>query len=245
MRTYTLSKEATAGARQVGVSARIDEKGAYKGKLILAEAVTSKQGTEGIEFRFKADDGRTADYLSVWTHKSNGEELSGNKIIAAMMVCLRVRSIESQRARVKKWDSNTRAEAEVDAMVFPDLMNKPVGLLIYREEYEKNNGDTDWKSAIALPFDHATNRTAGEILDQKPEGEALFKMVELLKDRPLRARKGAAAGGGSSGATGGGSGGRPQTAFDDMDDDIPFASSASSFDMEPRHARRGRRTDCR
>ena len=243
MRSYSLSKEATAGARSVGVSNHISEKGSYKGKLILAEAVTSKQGTEGIEFRFKTDDGRIADYLTVWTHKADGTALSGDRLVSAIMVCLKVRSMEPVRASVKKWDSAQRAEVQANAMVFPELMDKPIGLLLYREEYEKDGGDSGWKNAIAAPFEYSTNRTAAEVLDQKPDGEALYKMVEQLKDRPLSGRK---AGGGQAGArTGGGNGGRPQTSFDDMDDDIPFASSASAFDMEPRHGRRARRTDCR
>lgn len=219
MRTYAINNETAAGARSVGVSTRITEKGKYKGRFLVAEAVVSTQGTEGIEFRFKSDDGQTADYLTVWTHKKDGTELSGAKLVSAIMVCMQVRNCQPQRATVKKWDSTQRAEVQVDTNVFPEMMGKPIGLLLAREEYLKSNGDTDWKMQIAMPFDATTERTAAEVLDRKPASEALPKLVELLRDRPLKRKAG---GNGSGGGGGTGEGQRQQTSFDDMDDDIPF-----------------------
>jgi single-strand DNA-binding protein len=52
---------------------------------------------------------------------------------------------------------------------------------------------------------------------------------------------------GNGNGNGGGGNNRPPPGrgFDDMDDDIPFASSSPTFDMESRHDRRVRRGDCR
>lgn len=205
-------------AKQVGVGQRIQEKGAYKGTFIRAEAVVSEKGTQGIEFAFKSDMGQTADYLTIWTVNSEGKELYGRKVIDALMTCLALRGINAQQAMVKKYNHETRQEENVKAIVFPELMNKPIGLLLVREEYEKTNGGTDWKMTIVGCFETQQHLTPKEILERSGPGQ-LDKMVALLQDRPLKKR------GGSGmqdhpahrGNSGGGSG------FDDMDDDsIPF-----------------------
>lgn len=216
-RTYQLNTETAAAAKTVGVSQRIVEKGKYVGVFTVAEAVTSTRGTEGIEFRFKSNDGMTADYLTVWTHKENGEELMGAKLVSAIMVCVEAKSIKPAPATVRKWDRDQRKEVDVKAEVYADLMNRQIGVLLAREEYEKADGSTDWKMALVLPFDAATDRTVAEKLDRKPTGEALPAIIERLSDRPLRtggkpaARKPASQTGGDSGG-----------GFADMEDDIPF-----------------------
>lgn len=205
-------------AKQVGVAARINEKGAYKGVFTRAEFVQSEKGTQGIEFAFKAESGQTADYLTVWTVSADGKELYGRKVIDALMTCLSLRTIAAKTAQIKKYDAQARQEVMVQATVFPELMNKPIGLLLVREEYQKNNGTTDWKMTIVGCYDPHKLITPKEILEQSGPAQ-LAKMIAALQDRPLKAKPAAAQhsggyGGQASHDTGGG--------FADMDDDIPF-----------------------
>ena len=208
-------------ARKVGTSIVINEKGAYEGKFLRAEAVVSTKGTQGIEFDFVTKDGQTAKFLSVWTVNASGEELGGRKVIDAIMKCIGIKTMNLVDAQVTKWDAETRSEVKVRAKVFPELMNKPVGMVLAREEYAAGNGEAKWKNAIVCPFQYRTNLIAGEIIDGKP-AEGLDKILRVLRDRPMKTgasgyprsaqqrpqATGAAAGGGSG--------------FDDMDDDIPF-----------------------
>lgn len=216
--TYQLN---TNNAKQVGVASRINEKGAYKGTFTRAEFVQSEKGTQGIEFAFKSDSGQTADYLTVWTVSNEGKELYGRKVLDALMTCLATRSIQAKKATIKKYDPQSKQEMPMEATIFPDLMNKAIGLLLVREEYAKNNGNTDWKMTIVGCYEAEKQLTPKEILEQSGPGQ-LTKMIAALQDRPLKSKPRPANGGGNQGGAhddfsyGGGGGGA------NMDDEIPF-----------------------
>lgn len=205
-------------ARRVGTSMFIDTKGAYTGVFTRAEAVQSPKGTVGIEFDFKSNDGQLAKYLTVWTRNANGEDLSGRRMVDAILTCIGLRSIALTEGVVTKWDAQKGVEVQVKAPIFAGLMNKPIGLVLHREEYEKTQGGSGWKNQMYCPFEAATNRIAAERLDSKP-AEALQRIVNVLTDRPLK-RAARPAGGGFDEPQRGG--GRAANGFDDMDDDIPF-----------------------
>lgn len=224
-RSFSLTSENLAGAKSAGQSTQVDTKGAYKGKFTKAEAVRSAKGTEGIEFSFRSDAGQTADYLSVWTHDSSGKELYGARLVTAIMACMEVRNCTPTQGRVKKWDNERQAAVEVEATVYPELMAKPVGVLLCREEYETSNGERKWKNVLVMPFEASTERTAREKLEKEPEGKELLGLVERLTDKPLKYIPAAAPR--RNGGEYGGPQARPparatRPAFDDMDSDIPF-----------------------
>lgn len=176
-------------ARQAGASNFIDATGKYKGKIVRAEEVVSKNNTEGVEITFEADDGRVANYLTCWTYNDKGEPLYGLKMLNAILTCARVRGIKPEETTIKDGDSARKA------IVFPALANKPVGLLLQREGYIKNNGDTGFKFNIYAPFHAQTELTAAEILDGKTAPEALPKILAGLADKPMKAGRQAASGG--------------------------------------------------
>lgn len=208
-RSYSLDPKA---ASQAGTSNFITETGKYKGKFTRAEIVISQQDTEGVELSFVADDGRRSDFLSLWTYNADGQALPSLKALNAIMACLRLREIQPEKIIVT--DNNGTRQANG----FPQLMNKPIGVLLQREEYEKSKANSDgspiigFKFNLIAPFEASSELTAGEILAKKTAPEQLPKMVALLKDRPMQARKPART---ASTTSGGGS-------FEDMDDDIPF-----------------------
>jgi len=205
MKSYELN---TANARAVGVSSRITERGAYVGKFTRAEAVTARSGSEGVEFSFESDDGQRADYISVWTHNGDGKELSGRKLIDAIMTCMKVRQISAEPTPVKRLDGTTDTPLQ-----FRALLGK-VGVFLVSEQYEKNDGTIGSKMVLVLPFEADTKRTASEVLD-KGTASSFDRILASLRDRPLQASKTSQRRAAAQHTnTGGG--------FDDMDNDIPF-----------------------
>jgi len=214
MRSYDLNPEQAKQAE----SARIVETGKYVGVFTAAYGAESQKGTEGIEFAFKTDDGRTADFLTLWTYNTDGKELFGLKVLNAVMTCLRAKKITPQNGVVEKWENGQRVPVQVQ--VFNDLTNKRVGLLLQREEYRKQDGSTGSKFNIVGAFDAESEMTASEILTKATRPEKLAGMVAALRDKLLPAGAGGSAGGSRS--QGGGYGSAPSNGFEDMDDDIPF-----------------------
>ena len=99
----------------------------------------------------------------------------------------------------------------VGVELFKELMNKPIGLLFFMEEYPRTAGGTGWKAIISGAFDK-DGFTATEIQNKSTSAALLDKMVAALKDRPIPGVK-TAVEQTSNGTT---------HAFSNMDEDIPF-----------------------
>lgn len=209
-RSYNLNTQAAKKAEQIG--GRIDTTGQYVGTFLRAEAVQSSKGTDGIEFSFRADTGASADYLQLWTYNSNGEELRGAQMLQAVMTCLRVKTLAAKTATVEKYDRDAGAKVPVQADVYPDLMNKPIGLLLQMEEYEGKDGTRKWRPVIWGAFDPATGMTPSEILDKSTKATRLADLLPRLADKPM---KGAAPAPRRQAAM-------AESAMVEMEDDIPF-----------------------
>lgn len=204
----------TKAANQADVIfSKIESKGRYIGTLTRAEAVTSKKGTKGVDLSFKSDTGETADYLTLWTHNGEGKQLMGFNTLMAIMTCLRVKSLSATDGEVEKYDPDQQKRVKVTVPLFRDLMNKPVGLLISMEEYEKTAGGTAWKPTIAATFDK-DGFTASEILSKSSAPTTLVKMEAALRDKPLKASAAHAPTANHPASTGG--------SFNDFASDIPF-----------------------
>lgn len=206
------------GARKADAPPRINATGAYQGRLTRVELVTSDEGTVGLDMSFAADDGGRADYLTLWLSKRDGTELRGRRVLDAMMACMSLREIEVQPGKVRRWDAEKRAEYMEDAQIVPALMNKPIGLVLQREEYYGRNGKRD-RMNLFTAFQHGTRLMAKEILDRQVQPKALDLLLPTVKDKLAAPGSGSSprtpqGGGGNSAGHGGG--------FDEMDDDIPF-----------------------
>lgn len=179
MRKYEFNEES---ARQAGASNYIDATGKYKGTFTQAKQIISKKGSEGIEFSFEADDGRAANYLQLWTFDVDGKPLYGKKVLDAVMCCARIKTLTPQKGTIQG------KSGQEDAILFPGLQGRPIGLLLQREEYQKNNGDLGYKFNIYAPFHAESEMMAIELLDGKTAPEMLPKVLEGLQDKPLQAR---------------------------------------------------------
>ena len=180
---YQLNADQARAADQR--SSVITETGKYIGTFPRAEKITAQSGTEGIDFSFKSNDGRTCRF-ALYTRKKDGSVIKiGMSFVMAMLTCLQVRQIDAKPAKVLKWDMDQGKDVEDTVPCFVDLMNKPVGLLLEAEEYEKNNGGTGKRMVLAGVFQANTELTSSEILDRKTAPAQLEKMVATLRDRPL------------------------------------------------------------
>lgn len=214
MTTYALNTTEAKQAEYTG--SRIDTTGKYIGKFTRAEDVKAKSGAVGLEFDFEATDGRKCR-LNIYTKNKDGDAIFGQKMLMALMTCMKVKSIEAKHTRVKKYDYDTKADIAIDVPCFTDLHNKPIGVLLQAEEYAKSDGSgTAWKMNLAGCFEASTELTPSEILDKRTKPEVLEKMVAALRDKPLKVAAGHAPE--RPGRQAEGVGGH----FDDMDDDIPF-----------------------
>ena len=211
---YTLDTNAAKQADQI--NSRIDSAGKYLGVLTRAEPITSKKGSKGVDLSFKSNEGATADYLTIWTHNGEGKQLQGFNTLMAIMTCLKVRELKAEEGEIEKYDKDAQKRVTVRCDLFKTLMNKPFGLLIHMEEYEKTSGGTAWKPQISAPFD-ADEFTASEILNKAQKPETLAKMVQALRDRPLKNSASTSAQSQSNSAKSSEIG-----PFSDMEDDIPF-----------------------
>src|SRR5262245_8223661 len=152
---YALNTELARKADAIG--AFINETGKYIGAFIRAEKLVSRdKGTHGIGFSFKADGGQTTRF-DIWTMKANNEPLPGMNQINALMACLSLRNLTEANRKVLKWDSDANRETLQDAVVFPELMDKRIGLLLRSEEYEKMQnghatGETAWRMNLFACF---------------------------------------------------------------------------------------------
>lgn len=177
----------TNAAKQAdSINSRIDQSGKYLGILTRAEPITSKKGSQGVDLSFKSETGASADYMTIWTHNGDGKQLQGFNALMAIMTCLRTKNLKAESGEVEKYDATQQKRVKVVVPLFKELMNKPIGLLLHMEEYEKTAGGTAWKPAISAAFDK-DEFTASEILSKAQKPETLAKMVHALRDRPLKA----------------------------------------------------------
>jgi len=193
----------------------ITETGKYIGVITRAEKLVSQQGTKGLGLSFKANDGNTANYLDVWFAKENGDELFGIKTVNALMACLKMRKCEEGQIECEKWDKGAGAMTKVRAAGYPEMMGKPIGLLLQESIETDQQGKDQRRIGIYGVFQANTELTASEVLDGKTAPERLPKLLQSLMSNPVRdnrKNKGSAP-----------SPSAPQpSGFGGMDDDIPF-----------------------
>lgn len=215
---YTLDVNAARHADTAG--ATIKEIGKYIGEFVPAQDIVTKKGGRGIEFIFKSQGGQKAN-LAIYTTGANGDRYQGYDALMAIMTCLQLRGIKPAPGKVTRYDFDTKKEVVEDGTVFPELQ-KPIGVLLETEDYEKKDGSLGTRMVLKNVFQLSTELTASEILDKKTQPELLAKMVEGLRHRPLKGARPAPAPRGDDGAGGPPAGHPASSGFDDIDDDIPF-----------------------
>jgi hypothetical protein len=204
-----------SNAAKIGGSARINATGGYEGVITRAEPLPRKDsGALGIQIDFKSHDGATALFLDLYYQNGTGEELSGRRLIDALMLCLRVKSMEPTLATVDKWDKNSGGMIKTKANCFVELMGKPIGLVL-QKEHSTYQGQPREKMLIYACYDIASRKTPKEIIERAPKAVALDAILGSIKDK-VEKPKGGAGGGYQQQQSS-----MPPSGFPD-DDDIPY-----------------------
>lgn len=222
--SYSLNSQGAIEGSNIGYQ-RITASGAYTGVFTKAKAVTASTGAKGIELAFKTDDGAEANYLTLYTHSKTGEETLGRKQLDSLMACLKVRQIDPEQATIMEWDNSLQQEQQVGVLLYTGLMNSRVGVVLQREEYRKNNGDTGERMNLYSFYNADTKQNGAEVM-QQTEAKALDNVLATLKDKSLKggtntkAPTAAAKAQQQQGATANAAG--LSGAAQDFADDIPF-----------------------
>src|SRR6185436_10134930 len=172
----------TAEARKADkTSSVIRETGSYKGVITRAEKLVSKNGTKGVGFSFKADDGSTANYLEVYTEKASGEPLWGANLVQAVLCCTKTKDAPEGKITVEKWDREVSEVRNVDVSGYPALMGKRIGLVLQKEiQSHYQTGADQERMNIARVFEADTGFTSTEILDKATKPEKLAEFLKTL-----------------------------------------------------------------
>lgn len=181
--SYTL--DTTQAKAADSISSSIRETGKYVGVLTRAEAITSTKGTKGLGLSLKSDDGSTADYLDLYTHRADGEPLSSLKTVNAILACLKIRGIKEGQISFEKWNKEAKQRERVSGPGYPDLMGKRIGFLLRKEIETDDQGHDRERIAIFAVFQAESELTATEVLDQKTKPERLEKMFDALMLKPV------------------------------------------------------------
>lgn len=168
-------------------SSVLKETGKYVGVITRAEKLLSERNTEGVGFSFKTDDGASANYLDVYTVKSDGSQLRGHSIVQAILCCARVRNADEGKIDFERWDSSERRMVSATAEGYPALMGKRIGFVLQKElaTHSITGADTEKLNIVAV-FEASTGLTASEILDQKTKPEKLERIVQMVMANPVR-----------------------------------------------------------
>ena len=164
-----------------GVSNYVADSGAYQGRILSAEwNVSSAKQTKGIEITFETSEGLKANYLSLWYEKADGTQLSGAKMLNAIMGCTKVTNLSSKG--VQQSDGSTK-------YFCPELENKSIGLVLQKVLYTKNDGQDGYKFEIRIPFIPQTGKTLAEQLGNK-DALTINNILKTLTDKDDRQQGG-------------------------------------------------------
>ena len=181
---YNLDSDMAREGDSIG-SNRIMESGGYEGEFTMAKETISRKGTQGVEFSFRGPSGE-AKYLTLWTQNKDGEQLYGMSVLNAIMTCLKIRSVNPVNQMINEYDFDAKQNVDKPAVVYPDFMNKPIGIVLQKEEYLNSSGIVKEKFNLFASYEDSTRKTALEILDNKP-AERLDKLLATLHDKKLPA----------------------------------------------------------
>lgn len=205
-------------ARQADrVNSNIKETGKYIGVITRAEKLLSKKGTEGLGLSFKSNNDETANYLDLYTVNAEGKKLPSMNIVQAILCCTRTKSVNEGQIQFEAWDKDAGKVIKKTANGYPDLIGKPIGLLLQKElATNEQTGDDTERMVIYGVFEASSELTASEILDKKTAPEVLPKMLTSLLARPVNDRREKKAGSQQQSSN------QSQTSNDAFDDDAPW-----------------------
>lgn len=177
---FTFDPESAKAAGPAGAS----EGGAYAG-IIKTAVFTSARDTDSqsqsMEFALDADVG-TINFLRVSYIGRDGNPLrGGTAMINAIMGLTNVKALHATESR------NEQGETEYHCQ---ELEGKPIGFVLQKVLYTKNDGKDGYRFEIRQAFGTKTRKTYKEAMENLP-AEVVDKLVASLTDKDERQHGGA------------------------------------------------------
>lgn len=212
---FTLDTNAARAADNK--SAFIEDAGKYIGSFTRAEYMEKQEtGSTGIGFTFKTREGADAQFYINLSYQHGTKNDGGHSMLNAIMACLQLRTVAApQSISFEKWDKDAGQRVKATAYGFPELMGKPIGLLL-QMEIEKNSTTGQPRPTIFAPFSAESEKTASEVLDPKCTSPAkLEKMMLQVMNKPVVDRR-------PKGSQSSQPAAKDSPGHDSFDDQIPF-----------------------
>lgn len=164
-------------ALQAGESGFINQTGAYVGKITSAKWVKAKSSyAAALELSFEDINGLKANYISLWHTKSDGQPNPfAQQHIQAIMGLTGVQQL-------------TAIQGNGEEIHCPELINKPIGLVLQKILFTKQDGNEGFKFEIVVSSHAQTGQTMKEKIEGKA-AERVRKIMETLKDKDERSHQ--------------------------------------------------------
>lgn len=177
---FTFDPDSAKAAGPAGAS----EGGAYPGIIrsaIFTSARDASSQSQSMEFALDADVG-TINYLRVSYVGRDGNPLrGGTAMINAIMGLTKVKALHATEVQ------NEQGEIELHCR---ELEGKPIGFVLQKVLYTKNDGGDGYRFEIRQAFGTNTRKTYKEAVDNLP-AEVVDKLVASLTDKDERVQGGA------------------------------------------------------
>ena len=161
----TLDMTAAASSDAEEKALYIKESGCFCGEITQAWKEISASGAVALKISFKRDDGAEAKNLSLWHTQKDGKKSFMEKQEQALLFVTKNRCITEKGGRIKKYSAELKMETDVEAIIYPELINKKIGLCL-------KSGINDYNGKIKLDiekiFDPLTKLTASEAIAKLP-----------------------------------------------------------------------------
>lgn len=181
MVSYNLNVQAV---READKSRRIDASGKYVGVFTRVEPYKTDNGADAIGFDFKSEDG-DANFVIYMTDNEGNPAFGANQFNALMAV-FRLKSAESKKMLIDKYDFDEKKTLKIEVEVLPDMMSRQIGVLLQRETYTKKDGKDGYRFNLFSSFSPESELSGSEILEGKTVPEVLYKRIKSLKDKDGR-----------------------------------------------------------
>lgn len=170
---FTFDDESARTAGAAGAS----ETGAYAGNISSAIFTTGRDSqSEAMEFSIESDLGKI-NYLRINYKGREGQPLKhGSALINAIMGLTKVKQLNATE--------QTNSEGDIE-LHCKELEGKPIGFVLQKILYTKNDGGDGYKFDIKQVFGANTRKTYKEAIDGTP-AEAVDKLLAVLKDKDER-----------------------------------------------------------
>lgn len=170
---FTFDDESARTAGAGGAS----ETGAYAGNISAAVFTTGRDSqSEAMEFSIDSDVGKI-NYLRINYKGREGQPLKhGAALINAIMGLTKVKQLNAVEL--------TNGEGEIE-LHCKELEGKPIGFVLQKILYTKNDGGDGYKFDVKQVFGANTRKTYKEAIDSAP-AEAVAKLLAVLKDKDER-----------------------------------------------------------